>query len=93
MKNATQQQKKDFRHESLQDADTIQGLLKALTRGLAKGKLTFSDEDGEIVMQPRGLLALKLTASKEDSRNRVNVRITWQDAEKATKGKKSLKVR
>jgi len=93
MKNATQQEKKDFRHESLQDAETIQGLLKALTRGLAKGKLTFSDEDGEIVMQPKGLLALKLTASKEDGRNRVNVRITWQDAEKPTKGKKSLKVR
>jgi amphi-Trp domain-containing protein len=93
MKNATQQDKKDFRHESLQDAETIQGLLKALTKGLARGKLTFSDEDGEIVMQPRGLLALKLTASKEDGRNRVNVRITWQDAEKATKGKKSLKVR
>jgi amphi-Trp domain-containing protein len=93
MKNATQQEKKDFRHESLQDAETIQGLLKALTKGLARGKLTFSDEDGEIVMQPRGLLALKLTASKEDGRNRVNVRITWQDAEKATKGKKSLKVR
>ena len=93
MKNATQQEKKDFRHESLQDAETIQGLLKALTKGLARGKLTFSDEDGEIVMQPRGLLALKLTASKEDGRNRVNVRITWQDAEKPTKGKKSLKVR
>mgnify|MGYP001828181467 FL=1 len=92
MKNATQQEKKDFRHESLQDAETIQGLLKALTKGLARGKLTFSDEDGEIVMQPRGLLALKLTASKEDGRNRVNVRITWQDAEKPTKGKKSLKV-
>ena len=93
MKNASQQEKKDFRHESLQDAETIQGLLKALTKGLAKGKLTFSDEDGEIVMQPRGLLALKLTASKEDGRNRVNVRITWQDIEKPTKGRKSLKVR
>lgn len=93
MKNATQQEKKDFRHESLQDAETIQGLLKALTKGLARGKLTFSDEDGEIVMQPKGLLALKLTASKEDGSNRVNVRITWQDAEKPTKGKKSLKVR
>ncbi len=82
-----------FRHESLQDADTIQQYLKALTKGVARGKLTFSDEDGEIVLQPQGLLNLKLTASKEDGRNRVTLRITWHDREPKKKAKKSLKVR
>ncbi len=93
MKNSHQQEKHDFRHESLQDAETIQQLLKALTRGIASGKLSFSDEDGEIVMQPQGLLHLKVTAAKEDGRNRVAVRITWQDDEHQTKKKKSLKIR
>ncbi|MCP3963868.1 MAG: amphi-Trp domain-containing protein [bacterium] len=88
-----QEQKHRFRHDSLQDTDTIQNLLKALTKGIARGELSFSDEDGEIRMQPRGLLDLKLTASKADGRNRVTVRITWQDAEPKRKGKKSLKVR
>ncbi len=92
MKHTLPQGKRSVRHESLQDADTIQQLLKALTKGIARGKLTFSDEDGEIVMQPEGLLNLKLTASKEDGRNRVTVRITWQEEDKREKGQKSLKV-
>ncbi len=93
MKDTIRQETRRFRHESLQDADSIQGLLKALTRGVARGKLTFSDEDGEIVMQPEGLLDLKVTAVKEGDHNRVTVRITWQDAEPKRKGKKSLQLR
>lgn len=93
MKDSTQQDKRNFRHESLQDTESIQDLLKALTRGIGKGKLTFSDEDGEIIMRPKGLLDLKLTASREDGRNRVNVRITWQEQAPKAKGRKSLSVK
>ncbi len=92
MKDARPSETQRFRHESLQDTETIQQLLKALTKGVGRRKLTFSDEDGEIVMQPDGLLNLKLTALKEDGRNRVTVRITWQDAEQK-KNKKTLAVR
>ena len=74
--------KNSFRHESLQDAKSIAELLKAITKGVGKGKLTFSDEDGEIVMEPEGLLNLKVTATQDESRHRVNVRITWQVEEK-----------
>ena len=81
------QSKNSFRHESLQDAETIQNLLKSLSKGLARGKLSFSDEDGEIVMHPEGLLNLKLTASEDEGRHRVNIRITWQAEEKATQKK------
>ena len=92
MKDDMREQKQRFLPESLQDAETIQRILKVLTKGLARGELSFSDEDGEIVMRPHGLLALKVTAAKEDGRNRVAVRITWQDAEREKKGKKSMKV-
>ncbi|MCU7959867.1 MAG: amphi-Trp domain-containing protein [gamma proteobacterium symbiont of Bathyaustriella thionipta] len=80
-----------FRHESLQDAETIQNILKAISKGLARGKLSFGDEDGDIVMHPEGLLNLKVTASRDDSRQRVNIRITWQ-AEEKIKQKKPLSV-
>ena len=86
------QSKNSFRHESLQDVKTIQELLKSITKGLSKGKLTFSDEDGEISMEPDGLLNLKVTATQDDGRNRVNIRITWQ-AEEKIKQKKPLTVR
>jgi amphi-Trp domain-containing protein len=85
------QSKNSFRHESLQDARTIQDLLKSLGKGLGKGKLSFSDEDGEIIMEPEGLLNLKVTASEEEGRHRVNIRITWQ-AEENVKQKKPLRV-
>ena len=35
-------------------------------------------------MQPNGLLNLKVTASQEDMRNRITLRITWQEEEKVT---------
>jgi amphi-Trp domain-containing protein len=82
--------KNNFRHESLQDTDSIQEILKAITKGIAKGKVTFSDEDGEIEMQPEGLLNLKVTANQDDSKHRINIRITWQDEEKVKQKKLSV---
>jgi amphi-Trp domain-containing protein len=77
------QRKNSFRHDSLHDAETIRDLLEALTDGLGRGRLTFRDDEGEIVMHPEGLLRLKLRASRDDNRNRVDVRISWQTAEPA----------
>lgn len=84
--------KLSFRHESLQDAKTIKGILKALTDGMASGKLSFSDADDSIELHPAGLMNLKITARQEDSLNRVNIRITWQSEDKAS-GNKSIKVK
>jgi len=85
------QEKNSFRHESLQDAKTIAELLKSITKGISRGRMNFSDEDGEIVLEPEGLLNLKVTAEQEEMRHRVNIRITWQPREKR-KGKKALSV-
>jgi amphi-Trp domain-containing protein len=84
--------KLSFRHESLQDAKTIKGILKALTDGMASGKLSFSDADDSIELHPAGLMNLKITARQEDNLNRVNLRITWQSEDKAS-GNKSIKVK
>ena len=85
--------KKNFRHQSLQDKKSIQDILKAITSGIAKGKITFSDEDEKIVMRPEGLLDLKITAAQEDNRNRFNIRISWQVDDSREKKKKSLSVK
>jgi len=83
--------KNSFRHESLQDQKTIQDMLKAVARGIAKGKLSFSDEDGSTIMHPDGLLHLKVTADEDDNRHRLNIRITWHTQHEVKK-KKSLTV-
>jgi amphi-Trp domain-containing protein len=87
------QQKNSFRHESLQDRETIEKLLKSITRGLGKGEMSFSDDEGEIALHPDGLLNLKVTASKEEGRERFTLRVTWQVEEKQTKGKRLLRVK
>ena len=86
------QGKKSFRHESLQDADSIQAILTAVSEGLANGKVTFSDEDDKLVMRPEGLLHLKVTASQEENYHRINLRVSWQVEDERMKKKKSLKV-
>ena len=85
--------KRSFRHQSLQDEKSIQGILQAITSGIAKGKITFSDEDEKIVMRPEGLLELKVTATQEENRNRFNIRISWQVEDDGEKKGKSLSVK
>ena len=81
------QEKTSFKHESLQDKDSVQDLLKAITKGIAKGELTFSDEEGEIQLKPKGVLTLKVSAKQDDSQNRVDIRIAWQSQDRQLKNK------
>ena len=80
-----------FTYESLQDQDSIKDLLKAISSGISKGRIVLEDEDGVLTMEPEGLLHLKVTASQEDERNRLNIRITWQGETEVPK-KKPLKI-
>jgi amphi-Trp domain-containing protein len=84
--------KTSFRHESLQNGKTIRDILKSISNGLSSGRLSFSDDEDEIIMEPEGLLNLKLTATQEEGRHRVNIRITWQVEDEPAKKKKPLSV-
>ena len=85
--------KQRFHYQSLQDSRSIQAILKAVTAGIAKGKLTFSDEDEKIVMRPEGMLELKISATQEGDRNRFNIRVSWQTDSGRTDKKKTLSVK
>jgi len=78
-------EKNQFKHESLQDKKSIQNMLKSISKAIAKGELKFSDQDGEIVMEPKGLLNLKITAKKEGGEQRLDLRVSWKTQEKAIK--------
>ncbi|QDT04012.1 hypothetical protein K227x_23980 [Rubripirellula lacrimiformis] len=68
-----------FRHESLQDSESVQTLLGALVDGVSKGKIVLEDEDGTMVMKPKGLANLKISASQDDKKNRLYIRLTWYE--------------
>ena len=84
--------KSSFRHDSLQDTKSIQSILKSISDGLAKGKITFADEDDNIEMKPDGLLDLKVTATQESNKNRINIRISWQTDDGNKRKEKKLSV-
>lgn len=81
----------DFRHESLQDKETIIHLLASLQQGLSDGTLSFSDEDNKITLKPSGLLNLKIKASGNSELNVLDIRISWQ-SHKDGKLNKKLRV-
>ncbi|MCU7940020.1 MAG: amphi-Trp domain-containing protein [gamma proteobacterium symbiont of Bathyaustriella thionipta] len=71
------QNKKTFSHLSLQDAKSIQPILKSIEKGIANGVMTFSDEDGEIILKPEGLLRFKVSASESETKHQLNIKISW----------------
>ena len=82
-----------FRHQSLQDKKSIQKMLDAVKRGIAKGELEFGDDTGEIVLEPNGLMTLRVTATVEDDQSRLDLRITWTNDSDNGKDSGKLKVK
>jgi amphi-Trp domain-containing protein len=87
------QSEKYFWHESLHDKDSIQAILKAITQGVAKGRLTLSDEEGEVVLNPEGLLQLKVTATQDVDSHSLSLKIAWQVENNRSKSSGTLKVK
>ncbi|WP_269585769.1 amphi-Trp domain-containing protein [Roseibium sp. Sym1] len=82
-----------FRHQSLQDRKSIQKLLDAVKRGIAKGELEFGDDTGEITLEPRGLITLRVTATQEDDQSRLDLRLTWTNDTENGRDSGKLKVK
>ena len=72
-----------FRHESLQDATAVVKYLNALAEGIEKGTLQFRDEQGEIILEPGGMIRFGLEAQKKSDRYSLSLKMSWkQRAEK-----------
>ena len=82
----------EFKHESLQDLKSIGQYLKALTEGLESGRVELSDDNGQLVLHPLGLLNLELRARRRGNRAMLQLKLTWTEEEAKTKAD-SLRVR
>ena len=67
-----------FRHESLQDSHAIVKYLHALAEGVEKGTLQFRDEQGEIVLEPGGMIRFGLEAQKKSDRYALSLKMSWK---------------
>ena len=70
-----------FRHESLQDSKAIVRYLDALSEGFGKGALQFRDQEGEIVLEPHGMIRFEVTANRKSGRCSMALKLTWKQAE------------
>jgi amphi-Trp domain-containing protein len=57
-------------------------MLAAITDGLEKGKLVLKDAEDEIILNPQGLLQLKLTAAQEANKCSFTLKVSWQNEDK-----------
>ncbi len=79
-----------FSHDSLQDAQTIGNYLRAVADGLAAGKLSLASSDDELVLEPNGLLRLRIRAQRAQHRNRLALRISWRERSSVPEGKAAV---
>ena len=82
----------EFQHESLQDSKSIGEYLKAIIHGLETGHLDLSDDNGQLVLHPSGLLGLELRAKRKGNRAKLVIELTWTE-NKGTTRADSLRVR
>jgi amphi-Trp domain-containing protein len=82
----------EFKHESLQDLQSIGQYLKAITDGLAAGRVELSDDNGQQVLFPAGLISLELSAKRRGNRAKLHLKLSWTE-ERGKGHADSLRVR
>jgi amphi-Trp domain-containing protein len=70
---------KGFHHESLEDGSSISAYLKAVREGFAEGSLRLSDQNGEIVLEPNGLMNFEVNASSRRGRSKLTLTFSWRE--------------
>lgn len=82
--------KNEFKHESIEDPQTIARYLEALRDGFAKGALRFRSEDRELVLDPQGLVNLVVEAKRKGDTTKLNLKFRWDEPAPAGPRRESL---
>jgi amphi-Trp domain-containing protein len=93
MSSDKKKKNRKFEHESLQDPSSLADYLEALKDGFAKGTLTFSDKEGDITLQPHGLIQFNVKAERRRERVRLEVEFEWKESEAAPAKAEALSIR
>jgi len=70
--------KRTFRHESLQDANALADHLAEIADAIRAGTLHLSDERGEMALEPRGLIRFELTGQQDADQCGVTLSLSWR---------------
>jgi len=73
--------KKQIKHESYQDAESIKLYLQQIINGLDQGKISLSSGDDSLVLEPYGLLEFTINVNQSKSKQQLRLKIEWQPKE------------
>ena len=68
-----------FRHESLQDCQSIINYLTALKEGFDSGALLFSTDGRNLVLKPEGLINLNVEAKRKGEEIKLSLKMRWNE--------------
>lgn len=82
----------DFKHESMQDCETIVKYLSALGDGFENARLVLNSEEGAIILEPRGLLKVNVKARKKGERVKLSIKLSWREPEDDSTSRTPLRI-
>lgn len=68
-----------FKHESLQDLESIIAYLEAVRDGFSRRRLTLTDAEREMVLEPKGLVRFDLEAKCKGQGCKLTLKFSWKD--------------
>ncbi len=69
-----------FKHESIQDTESILKYLDALRSGFESGQIVFSTKSHEVVLEPKGLIQFDLDAKRKGDRRKLILKFNWKES-------------
>lgn len=69
----------DFRHESVQDRQSIVKYLEAITAGIEQGRLDLGTVEHNLTLEPGGVLELQVRAKRKGGRVKLGIKLYWRE--------------
>lgn len=69
--------KKQLKHESYQDNESIKRYLHQIIDGLEEGKISISSGEESITLEPHGLMEFVFNSSQSKNKQQLSLKICW----------------
>ncbi len=80
----------EFKHETLQDTDSITEYLKVITEGFESGEIVFKNDKEQILLHPDGMIELEIKAKKKDKKVKLSLKLKWKEKTSAEEDQNRL---
>ena len=68
-----------FKHESIEDTESIVKYFQAVGEGFAKSALLFSSDEERLVLKPKGLINMDVEAKRKGGEVKLSIKLRWSE--------------